>query len=128
MEAEGSDPLAFRRHLIAAEGYLELGMPRDALRELGAIEGDRDGDAHVLRLRLRALNGLGDWAPCEALARDVDDPAVRLELAKLYEHHVKAPDKALELLERGTGERAEDAERRRVRLERKARKQAKAGG
>lgn len=70
METQGSDPLAFRRHLIAAEGYLELGMPRDALWELGAIEGDREGDAHVLRLRLRAMNGLGDWAPCEALARD----------------------------------------------------------
>jgi len=89
-------------------------------------------DPEALRVRAQIAKARGDRAAAlldfEALARDVDDPAVRLELAKLYEHHVKAPDKALELLERGTGERAEDAERRRVRLERKARKQAKAGG
>lgn len=89
-------------------------------------------DPEALRVRAQIAKARGDRAAAlldfEALARDVDDPAVWLELAKLYEHHVKAPDKALELLERGTGERAEDAERRRVRLERKARKQAKAGG
>jgi hypothetical protein len=46
---------------------------------------------------------------------------VHLELAKLYEHHVKDPAKALELARRGTGEKPKDAERRIARLERKIR-------
>jgi len=44
---------------------------------------------------------------------------VHLELAKLYEHHVKDPAKALELALRGTGEKPKDAERRIARLRRK---------
>jgi hypothetical protein len=47
------------------------------------------------------------------------DPAVRLELAKLYEHFAKDPAKALEVCIHGTSESPETAGRRRARLERK---------
>jgi hypothetical protein len=50
----------------------------------------------------------------------VDDASVRLELAKLYEHWVKEPGRALEWVERGTGEEPEHARRRVERLTRKA--------
>ncbi len=95
----------------AADRALELGATR-ALR----IRGDGDkarGD------RLRALRDF------EALAADVDDPALRLELVKLYEHLVKDPSRALSLLELGTGEGAEAVAKRRQRLERKHARKAK---
>lgn len=55
-------------------------------------------------------------ADFEGLSEEVDDARVRLELAKLYEHHVKAPLKALTMVERGTGEPEILIERRRERL------------
>ncbi|HEU5076060.1 MAG TPA: ribonuclease H-like domain-containing protein [Polyangiaceae bacterium] len=58
-------------------------------------------------------------ADFESLSDELDDPALRLELAKLYEHHVKAPLKALTMLERGTGETALSAQKRHERLLRK---------
>ncbi|MCA9598909.1 MAG: ribonuclease H-like domain-containing protein [Myxococcales bacterium] len=90
----------------AAEAAVGSGVGPDALRVRGEIAKAR-GD------RARAL------ADFEALAADVDEPAVRLELAKLYEHHVKEPVRALALVEQGTGEAPEALERRRARLTRK---------
>jgi hypothetical protein len=58
----------------------------------------------------------------EALAEGVDDPALRLELAKLYEHFVKDPTRALAVLDQGTGETEIAAEKRRRRLQRKRQK------
>jgi len=49
----------------------------------------------------------------------VDDPDVRLELAKLYEHHVKEPALALRVVESGTSETEAATEHRRRRLQRK---------
>jgi uncharacterized protein len=92
----------------AADRALELGATR-ALKVRGSVHKAR-GD------RARAL------ADFEALANDVDDPALRLELAKLYEHYVKDPARALELVGDGTGEAAAAAEKRRKRLERKTKK------
>ncbi|MBN1607526.1 MAG: ribonuclease H-like domain-containing protein [Polyangiaceae bacterium] len=77
-------------------------------------------------LRLRALiaKARGDRARAlcffEQLAQEVDDPCVRLELAKLYEHYVKEPQRALSLLDRGTAESRTEVAKRRSRLERKA--------
>jgi hypothetical protein len=64
----------------------------------------------------------------EAFAAEVDDPAVRLELAKLYEHHVRAPVSALGWAQQGTSEGSEQAVRRRSRLERKISKAARKNG
>jgi tetratricopeptide (TPR) repeat protein len=92
----------------AAERALELGATR-ALKVRGDVHKAR-GD------RARALDDF------EALAQDIDDPALRLELAKLYEHFVKDPARALQILDQGTGEAESAAEKRRQRLERKAKK------
>jgi hypothetical protein len=89
----------------AADRAVELGATR-ALKIRGAVHKAR-GD------RARALQDF------ETLARDLDDADLRLELAKLYEHFVKDPDRALSLVEAGTGESPEAAEKRRKRLERK---------
>jgi hypothetical protein len=83
----------------------------------------RGGGARALRTRASLAKARGDrdaaLADFESLVADVDDPGVRLELAKLYEHHTKAFDKAIELVGRGVAETGEAANRRRSRLERK---------
>jgi uncharacterized protein len=94
---------------LAADTAVSRGAGNEGLRVRGEIAKAR-GD------RARALSDF------EALADAVDEPRVRLELAKLYEHFVKEPDRALALLDAGTGEAPEAAGRRRARLERKARR------
>jgi len=98
---------AFELAHEVAEQAVQRGAGLDGVRVRGEIakaRGDRDA-------------ALLDF---EHLSREVDDPAVRLELAKLYEHHVKAPDKALEQVLAGTGEDEPALVRRRSRLEKKA--------
>jgi hypothetical protein len=92
---------------VAIETALERGAGQAALRTRGEIAKAR-GD------RTRAL------ADFEELARELDSPTLRLELAKLYEHFVKEPLKALEVARAGTGETPEQSARRVARLERKA--------
>ncbi|HEV8547581.1 MAG TPA: ribonuclease H-like domain-containing protein, partial [Polyangiaceae bacterium] len=90
----------------AAETALERGAGPEALRLRGNIAKAR-GD------RSRAL------ADFEAFSAEASDEAVRLELVKLYEHFLKLPARALELLERGTGESDALVAKRRTRLARK---------
>jgi hypothetical protein len=85
---------------------VEEGVGSEAVRARGEIARARGDKAQAL----------ADFA---SLVETVDDPSLRLQLAKLYEHHAKAPVAALELVERGTGEGPEATERRRRRLEKK---------
>ena len=82
-----------------------------------------------LRIRGEIAKARGDRQRAledfEALAGTVDDAAARLELVKLYEHFVKEPKRALDVLALGTGERPEAAERRRARLDRKMERAAR---
>jgi hypothetical protein len=70
----------------------------------------------IARARGDRAKALSDF---EAFSAEVDDPRVRLDLAKLYEHFVKEPLRALELVELGTGETPEATQKRRARLEKK---------
>lgn len=87
----------------------------------------RGAGSNARRLAARLHKARGDRSRAllefEQLAREVDDPAVRLELAKLYEHHVKDHQAALRAIELGTSESTEQLERRKARLERKLRQQ-----
>jgi len=56
------------RPLAAAEGYLYLGMPKEALRELNGIPKDQQDHAAVLRSRIRVLLHLKKWKQAEKLA------------------------------------------------------------
>lgn len=116
------------RQLPAAE----LASAARAVRRAGALEdaGElaelavRRGAGEVgLRARAEIAKARGDkeqaLADFEALAATVSDPCVRLELAKLYEHHCRRPSDALAQVALGTGESEDDRERRRRRLERK---------
>lgn len=100
---------AFDRAIRVADAALASGAGHEALRARGDIAKARGDKAQALR----------DY---EALCEEVDDPAVRLELAKLYEHHLGEPLSALQWVEAGTGETELAWSRRRARLERKVRR------
>jgi uncharacterized protein len=92
------------RGILAVERAMSGGAG-DASLLARAEMAKRTGD------RERALRGFEALVPSER---------VHLELAKLYEHYVKDPARALEVTRRGTGEAAKDAARRVERLLRKA--------
>lgn len=85
----------------------------------------RGAGPEALRVRGQIAKARGDRARAladfEALSSVVDDAEVRFELVKLYEHFVKEPGRALEVLALGTNESEPAVRRRRTRLERKAR-------
>jgi uncharacterized protein YprB with RNaseH-like and TPR domain len=86
----------------------------------------RGAGSEAVRARGEIAKARGDKAQAladfQSLLETVDDPLLRLELVKLYEHHAKAPLAALEVLGRGTRESEEAAARRRKRLEKKSRR------
>jgi uncharacterized protein YprB with RNaseH-like and TPR domain len=83
----------------------------------------RAGGANAYRIRGDIAKARGDKARAladyERLASEVDDPTLRLELAKLYEHYMGAFSLALSVVDRGTGEGHAAIAHRRHRLERK---------
>jgi hypothetical protein len=119
---DGADLAGVARTLRRA-GALDLAA------ELAEAAVARGGGAEAVRARGDIAKARGDKARAladyETLAHEVDDPGVRLALCKLYEHHVRAFAPALALVEKGTGETAEAAARRKSRL---ARKLERAGG
>jgi hypothetical protein len=102
---------------VRRAGSLELAgeIADRAVRHGGGAEAVR-ARGEIAKARGDKALALSDFA---SLVETVDDPLLRLELAKLYEHHAKAPLAALELVSRGTGEKPEALARRRTRLERK---------
>lgn len=109
--------------LVSMARTLKRGRALELAYEAANCAVGRGAGAPGYRVRGEIAKARGDRAAAladfERLARELDDPAVRLELAKLYEHHVKAPDKALALVLEGTGEDELALARRRSRLERK---------
>lgn len=109
--------------LAAAASVLRRAGAFDHAETLANAALSRGGGARARRARGDIAKARGDKARAladyEVLAAEVDDADVRLELAKLYEHHVRAFDKALDVLSQGTGEETEAADRRRARLQKK---------
>jgi tetratricopeptide (TPR) repeat protein len=57
-----------RRHLLAAEGYVELGMPLEADAELERIDSDARHLPSVLVIRLQIYQSLANWELMQAVA------------------------------------------------------------
>ncbi|MSP25968.1 MAG: hypothetical protein EXR75_12575 [Myxococcales bacterium] len=70
-------------------------------------------------LKRRGGDDAGALRDLERLRERRDEAELRLALAKLYEHHVRAPGRALALVLAGTGEEHEASRRRATRLEAK---------
>jgi tetratricopeptide (TPR) repeat protein len=54
--------MSYERNLSAAQGYLELEMPAEALQELDALPAEISAHPEILQLRLIVLMRLQDWA------------------------------------------------------------------
>lgn len=119
--------------LAGGLGGEDLAGVARTLRRAGALDRassiadlavERGGALESLRVRAQIAKARGDRARAladfELLAAAGDDAPARLELAKLYEHWVKSPRRALEWVDRGTGESPHDAQRRSARLTRKS--------
>ena len=97
----------------AIERAMELAA--EAVRGGGGVVARRVS-ADISRARGDTAAALRDY---EAILEEVDDPAVRLVLAKMYEHRERAYDRALAMLAAGTTEDEAATELRRARLTRK---------
>ncbi len=119
------DLLGLAQTFKRARAYDEAARAAETAHARGAGPEARRAHGEIAKARGDRVNALLHF---EAFAAEVDDPAVRLELAKLYEHHVRAPASALEWLAQGTGEADAQAARRRARLEAKIAKAEKKAG
>lgn len=121
-QLKGEDLLGLAETLTRAKAYEYAQIAADMAMDQGhGVAG--------LSVRARLHKARGDKARAlldfEALSEQVDDPKVRLELAKLFEHHAGDFERALAVLDLGTGEEEEAQVRRRTRLlGRSARKKA----
>jgi predicted Zn-dependent protease len=57
------------RHLTAAQGYLELDMPREALQELNELSEDLKSHAEIFQLKLVILMRMKEWEQGAELCR-----------------------------------------------------------
>lgn len=116
--------LLVSQDLVGLSRTLRRARALDRAHQAAEAAVARGGGALALRARAEIRKARGEralaLADFETLLGDVDEDSIRLELVKLYEHHVKEPLKALGLLARGTGEGEAATERRRARLVRKA--------
>jgi hypothetical protein len=113
---DGSDLAAAASVLRRAGAYDKADTLANAALSRGGGASARRARGDIAKARGDKARALADY---EVLASEVDDAGVRLELAKLYEHHVRAFDKALGVLSRGTGEETSAMEKRRLRLQKK---------
>jgi uncharacterized protein YprB with RNaseH-like and TPR domain len=97
---------ALDRALAVADSAVARGGGARARRVRGDIE----------KARGEKLTALADY---EAAATDLDDPGLRLALAKLYEHASRSFEKALDVVAQGTGEAPDAEEKRRARIAKK---------
>jgi uncharacterized protein YprB with RNaseH-like and TPR domain len=121
--------LLHERDLLGLARTLKRARAFDEAERAAAVALSRGAGPEARRAHGEIAKARGDRAQAllhfEAFAAEVDDPSIRLELAKLYEHHLRAPISALGWVDLGTGEASEKAERRRTRLERKISKVTK---
>ncbi len=107
------DLVGLAKTLKRARALDQAHLVADRALELGAGPMARLLRGQIAKARGEKGRALADF---EQLSREVDDARVRLELAKLYEHYVKQPLKALDMVALGTGERPEQTKKRRERL------------
>lgn len=134
LEGEGELPSLGGRDLVGLARTLErAGDLVRARRAADAAVSVEEGDHDLRRAARKARGGIAkrtkdtDTALLDfgLLADAHEDPTARLELAKLYEHRLRDPDRALSAVEAGTSETEEATSKRRERLKKKAERAAK---
>jgi uncharacterized protein YprB with RNaseH-like and TPR domain len=116
--------------LVGVARTLQRARSLDLAFEAATLAKGRGAGPDALRARASIARARGDrdraLADLETLLAEVDCEKARLDLAKLYEHHVKDAARALELVVRGVAEDAPSLEKRRARLARKIERQRQA--
>jgi hypothetical protein len=109
--------------LVGVARTLKRAGYKDRAFDVAEVACERGAGEHGLRARAEIAKARGDKARAlsdfEELASSIDDPAVRFELAKLYEHHAKDAARALAMVAAGTSEREDRRAHRTARLEKK---------
>ncbi len=59
----------FIRRVRAAQGYVELGMPREALEELGALPEASQNRIEAILMRMEILRFLKQWEECATMGQ-----------------------------------------------------------
>ncbi len=120
--------------LVGVAPTLRRAGDRERAFAVATLAKQRGAGAASLRARAEIARASGDRNQAladleELLAGEADEELARdarLALAKLYEHHVKEPARALSLLDQGVAEDEPARSRRRRRLERKVERQTQA--
>ena len=81
----------FARHLHAAQGYLDLGLPLDAHGELEEIEPELRHLSEVLAIKVPIFRRLAKWELMEVVSKELcirrpDEPEWLLALAEAIRH------------------------------------------
>lgn len=121
--------LLHERDLLGLARTLKRARAFDEAERAAAVALSRGAGPEARRAHGEIAKARGDRAQAlahfEAFAAEVDDPLIRLELAKLYEHHVREPISALGWAAQGTSEGLLQSEKRRARLQKKIEKLTK---
>jgi len=120
-QLEAADLVGVARTLKRAGEKEKAFEIADSAVQKGAGEAGTRARAEIAKARGDKARALADF---EELSKTVDDPKVRLELAKLYEHHAKDAARALAITQQGTSEPEERKTRRESRLKKKMEKSA----
>ncbi len=136
--SQSADQIASRP--TTHRGAVELAAMARVMKRAGDLDAalgvadlavQRGAGPEGLRTRAQIAKARGDRQQAvddfEAYALQVSDPYVRLELAKLYEHFLRAPSRALQVVQLGTAEDGPQDAHRRARLLRKASAKAESG-
>ena len=129
LEGNGELPSLGGRDLVGLARTLERAgdLPRARMAADAAVSVE-EGDDDLRRAARKTRGGIAKRAKDTEtalldfglLAEAHEDPSARLELAKLYEHRLRDPDRALAEVDAGTSEPGEAASRRRARLKKKS--------
>lgn len=104
--------------LARASALSEALMVAD--RAVSLTQRSDEGWHRVSLVRAEIRKALGDKSGAVSdYEAAIEDPRARLELAKLYEHFLKDPERAWNLVQRGTSEKPAASAKRVQRLERK---------
>lgn len=116
--------------LAGASLALKRARALDLAKSVAALAITKGSKKQGLRAGAEIAKAMGDRARAlslfEELAAEVDCPKTRLELAKLYEHHAKDESRALAMLDAKVAEDEHATDKRRARLERKAKRRTQA--
>ena len=97
--------MSLERSLTAAQGYLELGMPAEALRELEQLPLEFSARAEILQLRLVILMRAREWSAaletCEELRIRYPERSVGYIHGAFCLHELRRTDEARAMLLEG---------------------------